>query len=101
MSPGEVAKERFRDFGHHVREVRCCSALKAYRDNEGFRTILYCPCDERWVFTDAAMREAPYILDYLRGCGLEQLVTPVLNHKPAPGAWAKVLLGFLDEPVEA
>jgi len=97
-SCGEVAKERFRDFGNHVREARCCAALNAYRDYEGFRTILYCPCNEKWIFTDAALREASYILDYFRTCGLEKdIVEPVLNHRPLPGSWSKVLLGFLEE----
>jgi hypothetical protein len=95
---GEIAKHRFRDFGAHVREERCCDAVVAYRDRENYRTVVYCPCDKHWIFTDAAMREVPYILDYFRTCGLEdKIVEPVLNHRPIPGAWAKVLLGFLEE----
>lgn len=101
MTPGEVARQRFRDFGDHVRETRCCEALKAVRDHEGFKTTVYCPCGNRWIFTDAALREAPFILDYFRTCGLgDQIVEPILNFRPLPGAWGKVLLEFLDEPGE-
>lgn len=102
MTPGAVAKQRFRDFGDHVREIRCCSAVKAYRDHVNFRTIVFCPCDVWWIFTDVALRETPYILDYFSTCGLgEDIVAPILNFRPLPGAWGKVLLGFLgdDDPV--
>lgn len=97
MTPADVAKQRFRELGDHVREVRCCTSLKAVRDREHFKTIFSCPCDEKWVFTDVALREAPYILDYLRLCGLDILVEPILNHRTIPGAWGKVLVGFIDE----
>jgi len=95
----EVAKERFRDFGLHMSDrLPGCGRPTAYRDHERFRTIIYCACNTQWVFKDAALRETPHILDYLKSCGLEQLVDPILNFKPLPGAWGKVLLGFLDEP---
>lgn len=93
----EAAKLRFREFADHTRQEGH-TRPHAYRDGERHRTIIYCAtCHEEWPFKDVTLREMPYLLDYFRSCGLESLIDPILNFQPLPGAWGKVLLGFLDE----
>lgn len=92
----EVTKERFRDFATHAADGH--RAFMAFRDQESLRTILFCStCRQEWSFTDAALRGTPHILDYLTRSGLWHLSEAVTSFKPARGAWAKILLGFLDE----
>lgn len=103
LTLGEVAKLRFRDYSEHMRINMMfplctkCGPPSARRVSERFCTILSCRCGEEWVFSDASLREASHILDYLATCD-ERLRKPILNFKPARGAWSNVLLGFLDEP---
>jgi hypothetical protein len=98
MDSYETARQRFRSLGRHVQETGCCKSLKAYRNH--YRIIVFCPCGEQWVFSYAALLAAPFIVDYFKQCGLDDLIRPLLDTRPAPGVWSKVLLGFLDDPSE-
>jgi hypothetical protein len=99
---GEIAKLKFRDYSEHMRVNMMfplctkCGPPVASRQPERYRTVLSCPCGERWFFSDASLREASHILDYLATCD-DRLREPILNFKPFCSVWSKVLLGFLDE----
>jgi hypothetical protein len=97
-TPAEVARLRFREFSAHMRETIHREA-SAYRVQEKNLTIIFCRiCQHQWFFTDVALRAGgAHVLDWLWENGQTELVEAVLNHEMPRGAWARVLLGFLDE----